>query len=160
MANGRSFQAIVDGEFTFDAIDGALDIIPTGKEKFHIIRNNQSYNAELIAADYNNKTFEIKVRGKAYHIKLNDDYDLLVKRLGLQVAAQQKVKDIIAPMPGLVLEVSVEPGQEVKEGSPLLILEAMKMENVIKCPADCVIKSIHVSKGEAVEKNYLLIEME
>ena len=160
MANGRSFQAIVDEEYTFDSLNGELDIIPTGKGKFHIIKNNQSYNAELIAADYNNKSFEIKVGGTAYRIKLNDDYDLLVKRLGLQVAAQQQVKNIMAPMPGLVLEVSVEPGQEVKEGSPLLILEAMKMENVIKSPADCVIKSVNVSKGEAVEKNYLLIEME
>ncbi|HKK78307.1 MAG TPA: biotin/lipoyl-containing protein, partial [Phaeodactylibacter sp.] len=63
-------------------------------------------------------------------------------------------------MPGMVLEVSVKAGEEVSEGTPLLILEAMKMENVIKSPGDGVIKAINVTKGEAVDKNYLLVEME
>jgi biotin carboxyl carrier protein len=54
----------------------------------------------------------------------------------------------------------VEAGQEVEEGTPLLILEAMKMENVIKAPGTGVVKNVNVSKGEAVEKNHLLIEME
>ena len=63
-------------------------------------------------------------------------------------------------MPGLILEINIEEGQEVKENDPLLILEAMKMENVINSPRDGVIKSIAVSQGNTVEKNALLIEFE
>lgn len=160
MANGKAFQANVDEQYVFEGLKGELDLISVGPGKFHVIKENQSYSAEVIDTDYNNKVFAIKVNGKVYNVKLDDKYDMLVKRLGLHVATQQHVKDINAPMPGLVLEVSVEAGQEVSEGTPLLILEAMKMENVIKSPGDGIVKAVNVTKGEAVEKNYLLVEME
>jgi biotin carboxyl carrier protein len=60
-------------------------------------------------------------------------------------------------MPGLVLEINAQEGQTLPKGAPLLILEAMKMENVIKAPADVVVKSIQVSKGDAVNKNQVLM---
>ena len=63
-------------------------------------------------------------------------------------------------MPGLVLDIKVEVGQEVLEGEPLLVLEAMKMENVLKSPADVVVKSIDVKQQAAVEKNQVLITFE
>ena len=63
-------------------------------------------------------------------------------------------------MPGLILEVNVEKGSQVKEGDFLLVLEAMKMENTITAPREGVVKSIQINKGETVEKNQLLIEME
>jgi len=59
-----------------------------------------------------------------------------------------------------VLEIQVQAGQTVSKGDTLLILEAMKMENVLKAAADGVIKSIHVQKGAAVEKGALLLELE
>ena len=71
-----------------------------------------------------------------------------------------KVSDLKAPMPGLVLSIDVEVGKEVKKGDALLILEAMKMENVIKSPTDGVIKSIAVKTSQAVEKNQLLLNFE
>jgi len=160
MANGNAFKATVDEQYEFEDLKGELDLIAVGEGKFHVIKDNHSYNAEVVSTNYNDKTFAIKVNGKVYHIQLADEYDMLVKRLGLQIATQQQVKDITAPMPGMVLEVSVEAGEEVSEGTPLLILEAMKMENVIKSPGDGVIKAINVTKGEAVDKNYLLVEME
>ncbi|WP_445724287.1 biotin/lipoyl-containing protein, partial [Flavobacterium sp.] len=67
---------------------------------------------------------------------------------------------IKAPMPGLILEINVEVGQSVKENDPLLILEAMKMENSFLSPRDGVIKSIAVEKGNAVDKGQLLVEFE
>ena len=63
-------------------------------------------------------------------------------------------------MPGLVLDVLVTPGQKVEKGDALLILEAMKMENVIKASGEGVVKSIQVTKGAAVDKGQLLVEME
>ncbi len=160
MVNGKTFRATVNEKHTFDEIKGELDIIPTADGHFHIIQDNLSYNAEVLGTNYNEKVFELKINGVIYEVKLEDEYDQLVKRLGLSVVTHQVVKDINAPMPGLVLEVSVEAGQEVEEGTPLLILEAMKMENVIKAPGTGVVKKVNVSKGEAVEKNHLLIEME
>ncbi|MNF13023.1 Glutaconyl-CoA decarboxylase subunit gamma [compost metagenome] len=66
--------------------------------------------------------------------------------------------EIKAPMPGLVLNVIVESGQEVNKGDNLLILEAMKMENIIKSPSSGIVKKILVTKGDKVEKNEILIQ--
>jgi biotin carboxyl carrier protein len=63
-------------------------------------------------------------------------------------------------MPGLILEIRVKEGDAVSEDSPLLILEAMKMENVITSPREGVIKSISVKVGETVDKKQLLISFE
>jgi len=71
-----------------------------------------------------------------------------------------KVSKLTAPMPGKVLDVLVSVGQEVLKGDGLVILEAMKMENVLKADDAGVIKSVNVSIGQAVEKNNILIEFE
>ena len=68
--------------------------------------------------------------------------------------------NVKAPMPGLVLDILVEAGQSVNKGDNLLILEAMKMENIIKASGNGVVKNININKKDAVEKNQLLIEME
>ena len=78
--------------------------------------------------------------------------------MGLNAAISQKVNEVKAPMPGLVLRALVEEGAAVKKGDSLLVLEAMKMENVIKSPVDAVVAKIPVKQGQAVEKNQVLIQ--
>jgi biotin carboxyl carrier protein len=65
-----------------------------------------------------------------------------------------------APMPGLVVRVQAEPGQKVAAGSPLVVLEAMKMENELKAGSAGVVKAVRVAPGEAVEKGQVLVEFE
>jgi biotin carboxyl carrier protein len=73
-------------------------------------------------------------------------------------SAQKKRARLRAPMPGLVVRIEVEPGQEVKRGDSLLVVEAMKMENELKAPYAGKIKDIKVTQGQAVEKNQVLLE--
>jgi biotin carboxyl carrier protein len=80
--------------------------------------------------------------------------------MGFELSSAKDIDSVSAPMPGLILEIHVRIGQAVNENDPLLILEAMKMENVITSPRDGIIKSISVKKGDAVDKNQLLIEFE
>jgi biotin carboxyl carrier protein len=80
--------------------------------------------------------------------------------MGFEIGATKKVNEIKAPMPGLILAIHKEVGQEVKENDTLLILEAMKMENALTSPRDGIIKSILIVTGQTVNKNELLIEFE
>jgi len=90
---------------------------------------------------------------------LKDKYDELLQQLGMDKMFAQKVNDLKAPMPGLVLDILVSEGQAIQKGDSLLILEAMKMENNLKATNDAVVKKIKVLKGDKVEKNTVLIEL-
>ncbi len=156
-----TYKIIVDDKFEFDSSQlGDLDVVPDGAEHYHILHGHKAFHADVLEKDPVARTYTIRINGTAYEIKILDDHDLLVKRLGLAAVGAQKITDVKAPMPGLVLSIDAKAGQEVQKGDPLLILEAMKMENVIKAPGDGIIKSIEVEKGQPVEKGQLLIEME
>lgn len=126
----------------------------------HVIYKNKSYNIEVVSEDKSAKTSVIKVNGTLYTVEIEDQYDQLLKQLGMDNSQANKVSEIKAPMPGLVLNVIVAEGQEVNKGDSLLVLEAMKMENVIKSPTSGVIKKILIVKGDKVEKNEILIQFQ
>lgn len=136
------------------------DVLEVSKGSFSIIKNHRSYNAEVLHANYEEKSFDIRVNGNKYQIKVKDRFDELLHSLGMDNLAASKVKDIKAPMPGLVLDIKVASGDEVKKDEPIIVLEAMKMENVLKSPTDGKIKAVGVSKGATVEKNEVLISFE
>lgn len=121
--------------------------------------NNRSYQAELINYNETDKIAVIKLNNARYEVKLKDDTDLLLEQLGIS-GKTHKVQHIKAPMPGLVLSITVKEGDTVNKGDGLLVLEAMKMENLIKAQAEGTIKKIHIIKGAKVEKNQPMIEME
>jgi acetyl/propionyl-CoA carboxylase alpha subunit len=134
-----------------------LDIIEIKKGSFHIIKANISYNAEVLKANTEEKSFIIRVNGNKYTVQLKDKYDELLEKLGMNNTSAAKIKDVKAPMPGLVVDIRVKEGDEIKKGDALVVLQAMKMENILKCPADVTIKRIHVKKDDAIEKNQLII---
>jgi biotin carboxyl carrier protein len=136
------------------------DICQISAEQYHILKDNASYHAELVAADFGSKTFQVSVNGKTYEVKLKDKLDLLLEKMGISDMSAVTVNEITAPMPGLVFDIMVSEGDTVKKGDGILILEAMKMENVLKAPCDAIVKSVEVTKGIAVEKNQLLIKFE
>ncbi len=76
-----------------------------------------------------------------------------------KAAAAQGSTQVTAPMPGTILSVNVQVGQQVAEGQALIILEAMKMENEIPAPVAGTVASINVEKGANVETGALLITM-
>lgn len=101
----------------------------------------------------------VTIAGRRTEVQVKDERDLLVDEFGLG-ADEAAGGEVRAPMPGLVLEVLVEEGEEVDADQGLLVLEAMKMENELKAPSGGVVGAIHAVSGEAVEKEALLIEIE
>lgn len=142
---------------TIDGKEFEWDIIKVKNDSFHAIKNNKSYNIEVIKSDIAEKSFLVSVNGNKYQLNVKDKYDVLLKSLGLDNLSANKVLNVKAPMPGLVLDLRVTEGDTIKKGDPVLVLEAMKMENIIKSPTDGVIKKINVKKGLAVEKNQVMI---
>ena len=136
------------------------DMIKIKDHHFHIIKNNRSFNAEVLSADYNNKSFSIRINGNNYIVEAKDKYDELLKQLGMENLSSAKVNEIKAPMPGLVLRILIQEKQELKKGDSVLVLEAMKMENVLKSPGDGIVRQIKVKPGDKVEKNEVLVLME
>ena len=137
-----------------------LDIQKTSASTYHLLVNNQSVTSEIVGSDFLNRGYTVKINSNLYEVKISNELDVLISDMGLSLAASQVVNEIKAPMPGMILDVMVEEGQEVSEGDNILVLEAMKMENTILAPRDAVIKSINILKGKTVTKNQVLIEME
>lgn len=134
-----------------------LDQIILNKNSSHILYQNKSYLIEVVELIKEEKKAIIKINGNIYTLNVEDQYDQLLKQLGMDSLTVSKILQIKAPMPGLVLSVLVTEGDEVKKGDNLLVLEAMKMENMIKSPTDGIIKKIEIKQGNKVEKNELLI---
>lgn len=131
------------------------DVSKLDEHIYHIIKDNRSYRVEVLEpAD--GKT-RLKVNGTIYEAETIDKFDALLKSLGMEKGGAGKVNELKAPMPGLVLDIHVKPGDVIQKGDKVLVLEAMKMENVIKAPADATVASIEVEKGKTVDKNQVMV---
>ncbi len=140
-----------------DNKDFDFDLAKLGGGKYHLISNNKSFAVELISLDKEKKIVDIKVNNNVYQVSLKDKMDELLEKLGMDSLMEAKTEDLAAPMPGLILEIAVEPNQEVEKGDKLLILEAMKMENVIKASGNGIIDKIKAQVGNSVDKGQVLI---
>jgi len=144
--------------FTFSESDiNELNIVERNGV-FHLLENNQNHEIELLSQ--NGKSLIIKVNNTVHSVNISDEVDQMVAQMGMDKPAEVKMTDVKAPMPGLILDIMVGPGTEVTAGDPLLILEAMKMENVLKAVGDGVVKSVEKAKGETVEKSEIILIME
>ncbi|HET8752972.1 MAG TPA: biotin/lipoyl-containing protein [Salinimicrobium sp.] len=137
-----------------------LDMLEISPSHFHALKEQHSFSGEIVKSDFLNRSYSVKINSNIYNVKISNELDLMIEEMGLALSTATLINEIKAPMPGLILEINVNEGDEVKEGDYLLVLEAMKMENTIIAPRDGIVKKVFVKAGETVDKNQLLIEME
>ena len=156
------YKVVVDDtEFTLDPEKlKSLDIHEPDDGNYHVLHENKGYAVKVIDTDFLNKTLTLSVNGNPYHIKIKDAYDQMVNKMGLLANSTQKLKNINAPMPGLILDIMVKPGDEISEGTPLLILSAMKMENMLRADRDATVKSVNAVAGDSLAVDDVIIEFE
>jgi len=157
----RNYQINIDkDQVLIDDKEFDFDLAKLSQGKYHVISNNKSFTVELVSLDKEKKVVEVKVNNSVYQVSLKDKMDELLEKLGMDSLLEVKTENLKAPMPGLILEIAVEKGQEIAKGDKLLILEAMKMENVIKASGDGIIDAIKVEVGNSVDNGQVLITFE
>ncbi len=161
-------QAAVNGEDEYSVeatpdnvmINGQTrtpDIRQVGERTYHCINGTAGFQVELLEVDRARKHFVFKLRGQQITVQLKNELDLIVEKLGMAQATEVMVREITAPMPGLIVGISVTAGQTIEEGDSVLTLEAMKMENVIRSPVSGTVEAVHVQAGDSVEKKQVLV---
>jgi acetyl/propionyl-CoA carboxylase alpha subunit len=148
----------IKDQFTVNGEKKNLDIQRIDETNYHIIHNNKSFKVSILHYDIQTKKFEIKVNEHTYKVELQDENDLLLEKIGIQKDSIKKDDGLIAPMPGLIIDIRVKEGQTVKGGDPLIVLKAMKMENVLISPHDGIIKKILVEKNQKINKDELILQ--
>lgn len=127
---------------------------------FSLAFNGKSFHGEILSNELESGKLQVKLNHRVFELDKEGPLDELIASLGLDKPKVRKLKQLKSPMPGRVVGVSVTVGQEVLPGDPLLTLEAMKMENVLKAEGSGTVKSILVEGQAVVEKGEVLIDFE
>jgi biotin carboxyl carrier protein len=127
-------------------------------ETYLLKLDNKIY--EISADRLDHERFSVSIDGKTFETQVRTSLqEKAAKLLELKNATTHKLV-AKAPMPGMILKIKKEPGDEVVQGESVIILEAMKMENDLRAPVSGFIKSINVKEGMAVEKGFILFTIE
>lgn len=159
----ESYSVSVDENYEFQLVKKDtenIDQTELSGQKVHLLHNNKSFEIELLENDFINRNYSVKVNGNIYRVNVGTPLDALIKEMGLSLGNDSFEDEIHAPMPGIILEVNVAEGDEVKKGDSLCVLEAMKMENTLTASRDGIVKTVNIAIGDTVDKGKLLIELE
>jgi biotin carboxyl carrier protein len=127
---------------------------------FKLLYRGETFLGELIDNQSENNYLKIKINHRVIEVRKKGELDDLIAALGLDKPKIKKLKELQAPMPGRILSLFVQVGQELQPGDDILSLEAMKMENILKAEGTGIVKQLFVQSGQVVDKGSVLIEFE
>ena len=127
----------------------------SGQPVFSLLLNGKSYEAYVYQDE---EDWEVLIRGRQYQVKVQDEREKRLATAGGSDVADGEFH-LKAPMPGLIVAVLIDEGQEVKKGQVMLILESMKMQNELKAPRDGIMGRVRVKAGESVEQRQTLLSV-
>lgn len=156
--NTYKFSELEPKGFIAEGITVPWDLQKISEKAYSIIYKSKVYNAEMLSVQKEDETVSLKINGRIYTVQYQDSYDQLLKNLGIDKSAGKAHPDLKAPMPGMVIKILALAGTEVKKGEALLVLEAMKMENIIKAAQDVYVQEIMIQAGDKVEKNQVIMK--
>jgi pyruvate carboxylase subunit B len=158
---GHTFEVYINEEQSIASVNGRempYEFILKDDGRVLFRSGTKLYKVDNITVDGSLVSFSIN--GHFAEATVKDEQELLLDRLGFSTASADSAGMLQAPMPGKILELLVAEGDDVEEGRPVVILEAMKMENELKAPVSGVVASVSVSQNDNVEKNQPLLEIE
>jgi len=144
------------GENLYDVtIDGQtvhVDVSKSGRTVYSIIEDGQQF--EAMVEERGGAKFDVLVAGKLFHLEASDERSRMLSQAVAVVATGPE--HVTADMPGKIVKLEVAVGDPVRAGEPVVIVEAMKMENPIASPIDGVVTDIAVQEGATVESGAVL----
>jgi len=102
----------------------------------------------------------VELEGRAFLVRVEDERTRHIRELASAAAPRDVHVEVRAPMPGLIVKVEVEVGQEVEPGSGLIVMEAMKMENELRADSGGIVSEVRVESGQTVNRGDLLVVYE
>jgi len=128
----------------------------SGQPVYSLIVDGKSHESYVAQGDDN---WQVLLRGRLYPVTVEDERERRLRAAAGGGVAETGEFHLKAPMPGLVVAIPIEEGQEIKKGQVLLILESMKMQNELKAPRDGIVHRIKVKAGESVEQKQTLLSV-
>ncbi len=135
-----------------------FDWMPQKDGSFTVKLDDAFY--KLYNVQINGNTVSFQHKGHFYQYTVKDEMAILMEKMGFKDSSASSAGSISAPMPGKIVKLLIQVGDVVQPGQPVVILEAMKMENELKTTLGGTVKNIAVKPGQSVEKNELLLEIE
>lgn len=159
--NGKRLTMALEGsEIAANGTRAAVAVEEVAGTPIRLIRIGDSVHRVVVRRRAGRGEYVLWIDGFEYQVEALDERARAIRDLSAASAVAAGPAPLVAPMPGLVVRVSVEPGQTVSAGQGLVVVEAMKMENELRSPAAGTVKSVRVEPGTAVEKGTVLIELE
>lgn len=150
----------VERDNTPDLTSGGAQWVALGPRTWSVLREGKRFKVECEQGPDAEGNAVIRINGVRRTVRVLDERTKLLEKMGMSVQEGAATGDVKAPMPGKVLQVLVKPGDAVQEGQSLLVLEAMKMENVIKSATSGHVSEVPIHEGQAVDKGALLVGFE
>lgn len=145
------------GQYTFQITTADNMLKDLDSDNQYVLDNGKSKIVYINEIDHELKRYQIQIDGRSYQVQLSDVVDQQILAMNLKSKKSNQLKELRAPMPGMVRQVNVGVGSQVDLGDSLFILEAMKMENLLKSPVNGIVSDLYVKPGESVEKNQILL---
>lgn len=123
---------------------------------YSLLLDNRSFEAHISPGQ---EGLDVLLRGQLYEVWVEDERQRLLRKAAGGDIAQTGEYQLKAPMPGLIVDVPVQEGDEVTKGQNLIILESMKMQNELKAPRDGVIGRVRVKSGDSVKQNSVMLTL-
>ena len=128
-------------------------------DKTHLLKVGDNF-FETVAQKIDDDKYAVTVNGVLFEIEIRTSLQERAKKLLDARGATNHKMEVKAPMPGMILKVNKQVGEEVNSGESVIILEAMKMENELRSPVSGKLKELFVKEGSPVEKGFKLFSIE
>jgi len=156
--NGEELQVLFnDGSLELEGEQMSTTLHSSGSTEAQISLDGMRHRVHVRPTKMG---WRIHIRGRTFEVTVEDERSRVIRELGGGMVSRSSTPEVRAPMPGLIVRILVDSGQEVEAGDGMLVIEAMKMENELKAEGAGLVEQIHVKPGQTVDKGDLLVSFE